>query len=42
MAGVIEISPVMMEVVVAVFGLATFFGAYFLLYRKDSEKGKTV
>ncbi|MBQ3898954.1 MAG: YhfC family intramembrane metalloprotease [Lachnospiraceae bacterium] len=42
MAGVIEISPVMLEVIVAVFGLATFFGAYFLLYRKDSEKGKTV
>ena len=38
MAGVIEISPVMMEVVVAVFGLATFFGAYFLLYKKDTGK----
>ena len=38
MAGVIEISPVMMEVIVAVFGLATFFGAYFLLYKKDTGK----
>ena len=38
MAGVIEISPVIMEVVIAVFGLATFFGAYFLLYKKDTGK----
>ena len=38
MAGVISPSPVMLEVIVAVFGSAVFFGAYFLLYKKDTGK----
>ena len=38
MAGVIALSPVMLEVVVAVIGSAVFFGAYFLLYKKDAGK----
>ncbi len=38
MAGVIALSPVMLEVVVAVFGSAVFFGAYLLLYKKDTGK----
>ena len=38
MAGVIALSPVMLEVFVAVFGSAVFFGAYFLLYKKDAGK----
>ena len=37
-AGVISPSPVMLEVIVAVFGSAVFFGAYFLLYKKDTGK----
>jgi len=37
MAGVIELTPVMTEIIVAVFGFAVFFGAYFLLYRKDKK-----
>lgn len=37
MAGVIELTPVMIEIIVAVFGFAVFFGAYFLLYRKDKK-----
>ena len=37
MAGVIELTPVMVEIIVAVFGFAVFFGAYFLLYRKDKK-----
>jgi len=37
MAGVIELMPVMTEIIVAVFGFAVFFGAYFLLYRKDKK-----
>ena len=35
MAGVIAMTPVMLEGIVAVFGGAVFFGAYFLLYKKD-------
>ena len=38
MAGVIALSPVMLEVFVAVFGSAVFIGAYFLLYKKDAGK----
>jgi len=38
MAGVIALSPVMLEVFVAVFGSAVLFGAYFLLYKKDAGK----
>ncbi len=37
MAGVIELTPVMTEIIVAVIGFAVFFGAYFLLYRKDKK-----
>ena len=37
MAGVIELTPVMTEIIVAVFGFAVFFGAYFILYRKDKK-----
>ncbi len=37
MAGVIALTPVMTEIIVAVFGFAVFFGAYFLLYRKDKK-----
>ena len=37
MAGVIALTPVMIEIIVAVFGCAVFFGAYFLLYRKDKK-----
>ena len=37
MAGVIALTPVMIEIIVAVFGFAVFFGAYFLLYRKDKK-----
>ena len=41
MTGAIALSPVMMEVITAIFGSAVFFGAYFLLYKKDvnSEGG---
>ncbi len=38
MAGVINLSAMMLEVIVAVFGIAVFFGAYFLLYKKDTGK----
>ena len=31
-------SPVVLEVIVGVFGILTFLGAYFLLYRKDRPK----
>lgn len=31
-------SPVVLEVIVGVFGILTFLGAYFLLYRKDQPK----
>ena len=37
MAGVIALSSVMTEIIIAVFGCAVFFGAYFLLYRKDKK-----
>ena len=37
MAGVIALTPVMIEIIVAVVGCAVFFGAYFLLYRKDKK-----
>lgn len=37
-AGVISPSPVMLEVIIAVFGSVVFFGAYFLLYKKDTGK----
>ena len=35
MAGVLKLSPVAIEGATAFFGCLTFFGAYFLLYRKD-------
>lgn len=38
MRKVIELSDRALESIVCVFGLLTFFGAYFLLYRKDKEK----
>ena len=38
MRKVIELSDRALESIVCVFGLLTFFGAYFLLYRKDTEK----
>ncbi len=39
MAGVLNITPVMLEAVVCVFGTLTFFGAYLLLYRKEGSNG---
>ena len=39
MAGVLNITPVMLEAVVCVFGTLTFFGAYLLLYRKEESNG---
>ena len=36
--GVIHISTVMVEAIAAAFGVLTFCGAYFLLYRKDTEE----
>ena len=38
MAGVINLSPVILEIIIAIFGIAVFFGAYFLLYKKDTGK----
>ena len=38
MAEVIALKPVMLEVYCAVLGSAVFFGAWFLLYRKDKER----
>ena len=35
---VISLSPWMLEGICAVFGLLTFFGAFFLLYKKDTGK----
>ena len=35
---VISLSPWVLEAILAAFGLATFFGAYLLLYRKDKSK----
>ena len=35
---VIKLSPWMLEGICAVFGLLTFFGAFFLLYKKDTGK----
>ncbi len=35
---VIDLAPWALEGIVAVFGLLTFFGAYFLLYKKDVGK----
>ena len=40
MAGVISLSPLMQEAIVAVSGSAVFFGAYFLLYKKDRGNGQ--
>ncbi|MCR4584910.1 MAG: YhfC family intramembrane metalloprotease [Lachnospiraceae bacterium] len=40
LAGVTTLSPVMMEAVVVLSGIAVFFGAYFLLYKKDKESEK--
>ena len=37
MAGVISLSDAALEAVLAVTGILVFFGAYFLLYRKDPE-----
>lgn len=36
--GVISVSPWMLEVYVGIVGVLTFFGAYFLLYKKDTAK----
>lgn len=38
LAGVISVSALVAEIVIAVSGSLTFFGAYFLLYKKDAEK----
>ena len=38
MAGVLVIPTWALEVIAAVFGSLVFFGAYFLLYRKDTDK----
>ncbi|MBQ2100095.1 MAG: YhfC family intramembrane metalloprotease [Lachnospiraceae bacterium] len=38
LAGVISVSTVVTEIVIAVSGSLTFFGAYFLLYKKDADK----
>ena len=38
LAGVISVSALVAEIVIAVFGSLTFFGAYFLLYKKDADK----
>ena len=40
MAGVISVPMWVTELVVAVSGSLTFFGAYFLLYKKDADKEK--
>ena len=37
--GVITIPPVLLECIVAVFGISTFFGAYTLLYKRDTGSG---
>lgn len=37
LAGVINVSTWVLEIVIAVAGSLTFFGAYFLLYKKDAE-----
>ena len=37
LAGVISVSALVTEIVIAVSGSLTFFGAYFLLYKKDAE-----
>lgn len=42
LAGVLIVPAWVMELVVAVSGSLTFFGAYFLLYRKDNEDVGTV
>ncbi|MBR1862230.1 MAG: YhfC family intramembrane metalloprotease [Lachnospiraceae bacterium] len=39
LAGVINLSPIMLEIIVAVFGIGVFLGAYFLLYRRDKIRG---
>lgn len=36
LAGVITLSPWAMEGIVAIVGCGTFFGAYFLRYKKDA------
>ena len=41
MAGVVSIPAWGLEVIVAVFGLGVFFGAYFLLYKKDPDRRNT-
>ncbi|MCR4597724.1 MAG: YhfC family intramembrane metalloprotease [Acetatifactor sp.] len=38
LAGVISVSALVAEIVIAVSGSLTFFGAYFLLYKKDANK----
>ena len=38
LAGVISVSALVTEIVIAVSGSLTFFGAYFLLYKKDADK----
>ncbi len=35
---IISLSPWMLELIIAIFGTAVFFGAYLLLYRKDVQK----
>ena len=42
LAGVITLSPWAMEGIVAIVGCGTFFGAYFLRYKKDAAKEVSV
>ncbi len=35
MTGLLKVTPVVLELIIFVFGLATFLGAYFLIYKKD-------
>lgn len=39
MANVISLSDVQLEAVVTVTGALVFFGSFFLLYKKDKDKG---
>ncbi|MCR5824917.1 MAG: YhfC family intramembrane metalloprotease [Lachnospiraceae bacterium] len=35
MTGLLKVTPVVLELIIFVFGLTTFLGAYFLIYKKD-------